>query len=751
MPNFQPINSKADQKKLDDHIQDQNAHGLDAIREAIDAVSGFQSTPGKSGSSGYSGFSGFSGYSGVSGQNGAAGVSGYSGFSGQTGSNGVSGISGYSGFSGQIGPAGPAGAPGFSGISGFSGYSGQSGPQGLSGFSGVPGTTGASGFNGYSGAAGLSGFSGYSGISGTNGAAGQTGQSGSSGFSGYSGASGYSGTNGQSGASGYSGTSGYSGYSGATGSVGSQGASGFSGYSGSPGLMTASATAPLTLTYDSLNQKITGSVDLTSKLSLTGGTITGDLLFTNANNYISHLTTDGLIIQGQTKTIVQTGGEQQVTFDVAGLTVSEGVYSYGAGVYAYGGNLYGLDIQSQRTITAGGTITAAGATLSGPLSVNVTGMNQPSQAQTTILLSVGSNLYPNAFQCNGAGSLIAKSLQIGSITATGNIGTQGGISCNGGFSGLGSSITALNGSQVTSGTISKDRIDDLSAKYLSLTIGGTITAATVLQVAGDNQALVIKSPDITSQASLTIQTPLSTTVGTGKAFALSVPGEANARVQFYSDGKFGVGPGTATRDVYLSRSAANTFKISSDGANGAANFTVTGALSVTKTDSYPGQSGTLLTVGSNFGSMVVSSQGIVTANGFTCSGTITSNGAIYAGTLYASGAGLSHVPTVKTITVAPPQANDSISFFDVDAAVTITKVRCKVVGGTTAQNFAIKYGADRSGAGMTIVSSSTSNKTNGDTITTFTNASVPSGYSVWVTTDGTKPTVTELSISVWYN
>jgi hypothetical protein len=60
-----------------------------------------------------------------------------------------------------------------------------------------------------------------------------------------------------------------------------------------------------------------------------------------------------------------------------------------------------------------------------------------------------------------------------------------------------------------------------------------------------------------------------------------VNGDAFRRVIYYADGAIAAGPGTATRDVWLHRSAVNTWTISSDGASGAGNLAIRGTLAVT--------------------------------------------------------------------------------------------------------------------------------------------------------------------------
>ena len=72
----------------------------------------------------------------------------------------------------------------------------------------------------------------------------------------------------------------------------------------------------------------------------------------------------------------------------------------------------------------------------------------------------------------------------------------------------------------------------------------------------------------------------SSNLNYGKVFQFMQYGENFVRGVLYGDGSYGIGPGNATRDIFLSRSAANTFKISSDRLNGAGNLVVTGNVGI---------------------------------------------------------------------------------------------------------------------------------------------------------------------------
>ncbi len=82
---------------------------------------------------------------------------------------------------------------------------------------------------------------------------------------------------------------------------------------------------------------------------------------------------------------------------------------------------------------------------------------------------------------------------------------------------------------------------------------------------------------------LTLRTPLTTGLTTGRIMQTIVPGESFGRQIWYSDGSFCVGPGSATRDVCLQRSATNTFAIDNNKAGGSANLTVSNRIGIATT------------------------------------------------------------------------------------------------------------------------------------------------------------------------
>jgi hypothetical protein len=107
---------------------------------------------------------------------------------------------------------------------------------------------------------------------------------------------------------------------------------------------------------------------------------------------------------------------------------------------------------------------------------------------------------------------------------------------------------------------------------------GTTTPTAPLHISQNadvNSFNIVNPGQSTTGTALLMTIPLSTSLTTGKAFGTIVSGESFGRAIFYSDGKYGIGPGSGTRDVFLSRSGTNTLRISSDGTTGAADISIT--------------------------------------------------------------------------------------------------------------------------------------------------------------------------------
>lgn len=116
---------------------------------------------------------------------------------------------------------------------------------------------------------------------------------------------------------------------------------------------------------------------------------------------------------------------------------------------------------------------------------------------------------------------------------------------------------------------------DANGYHQLLRLGAGIAPTAPLHAlsSADASALIVEAPSLVSVPAFSIQNmPLSTDLNTGRGFEIKVTGETYGRAMFYSDGKLGVGSGSATRDTFLSRAVANTWLISSDGGSGGASL-----------------------------------------------------------------------------------------------------------------------------------------------------------------------------------
>jgi len=134
-----------------------------------------------------------------------------------------------------------------------------------------------------------------------------------------------------------------------------------------------------------------------------------------------------------------------------------------------------------------------------------------------------------------------------------------------------------------------------SPTFGGLTIAGSSTGdlVTITNTNTGGQARPLRLVTSGSNFALLVETELSTSLDTGGVFTATILGETFGRFAFYSDGKYGIGSGSATRDIVLSRYAAGVFLISGDGASSAGGLRITGDLTTLGTGSITG----LLTLG----------------------------------------------------------------------------------------------------------------------------------------------------------
>ena len=99
------------------------------------------------------------------------------------------------------------------------------------------------------------------------------------------------------------------------------------------------------------------------------------------------------------------------------------------------------------------------------------------------------------------------------------------------------------------------------------------------------------------------------------------------------------------------------------------------------------------------------------------------------------------------------ESPDGAEDFDVGRfpyGITIKKVTAHVVGSSPSVTIDPKFGSDRSAAGTSILSSATAitNTTTGQVITSFGDATIPAGSTIWLETTAQTGTVTTLCLLI---
>lgn len=106
---------------------------------------------------------------------------------------------------------------------------------------------------------------------------------------------------------------------------------------------------------------------------------------------------------------------------------------------------------------------------------------------------------------------------------------------------------------------------------------------------------------------------------------------------------------------------------------------------------------------------------------------------------------------IKGITVENPTSSENITMFFTDTAITISQITSLVQGTTPSVTFSIQHGADRSSGTEVVTGGITeTSTTTGTQTTSFDDATIPANSWVWITTNASSGTVTELSVSIEY-
>jgi hypothetical protein len=115
----------------------------------------------------------------------------------------------------------------------------------------------------------------------------------------------------------------------------------------------------------------------------------------------------------------------------------------------------------------------------------------------------------------------------------------------------------------------------------------------------------------------------------------------------------------------------------------------------------------------------------------------------------------SNLRLTKSITVESPAADEDITWFFTNVAITITEMRAVLNDGTATPTvtWSVRHHAsDRSNAGNEVVTggTTTTSVTTGSDVTAFNDATIPADSFVWLTTTAQGGTVPELHVTMGY-
>lgn len=399
-----------------------------------------------------------------------------------------------------------------------------------------------------------------------------------------------------------------------------------------------------------------GNLSTTGALSVTGNANVGNIGTATAIITTGNITTvnTGLVQNGTSNVTITSGGN--VTLFVAGnanarfTATSTGVVANGT--LSVSGNANVGNLGTTGLVTATGNVSGGNLTTAGALSVtgNANVGNIGAAAGVFTANVTAGNVYANSgtvganvITGNTISGTLSTALQpnitsVGTLTSLGVSGniTAANITANTGiFAGNGSGLTALNASNISTGTLAQARLANASVTLGStaLTLGSTVTTVTGLTS--------VTSTTFTGTLTTNAQ-PNITSVGT--LTSLSVSGNANV-------GNIGatnfVGSGASLTNLNASNLASGT--VPSARLSGTYSITVSGSATTAGTVTTNAQPnitsvGTLTSLGvtgnvtagnvyANLGTVGAASvlTTALTTGANTISGTVTGNWTLTAG------------------------------------------------------------------------------------------------------------------------
>jgi hypothetical protein len=98
----------------------------------------------------------------------------------------------------------------------------------------------------------------------------------------------------------------------------------------------------------------------------------------------------------------------------------------------------------------------------------------------------------------------------------------------------------------------------------------------------------------------------------------------------------------------------------------------------------------------------------------------------------------------RAVTVLYPTAAEDITLMRTDREMVVSSIVAHVSGSSPSVTYSLRFDADRSAAGTEVVvgGSTATSTTTGNTVSAFSNATIPSGAWIWLTTTASSGTVT---------
>ena len=106
----------------------------------------------------------------------------------------------------------------------------------------------------------------------------------------------------------------------------------------------------------------------------------------------------------------------------------------------------------------------------------------------------------------------------------------------------------------------------------------------------------------------------------------------------------------------------------------------------------------------------------------------------------------------KSMLIESPSDVEDLSFFFIDRAITLSKIRPILVGSSPSVTWTLRRDTDRNAIGTEIIIGGTTSTevTTGIDITTFDAAFIPANSHVWLETTAKSGTIDSINLTIFY-